>query len=164
MEEKSMITYGFIKCVKCSSFINFGTDLCPQCGEDHSSRWKNLLSESYICPQCGNEEYSMMEDLYRCIARFCERCHRGEQAKFTHDGVRWEYLSPPLASPLPETQTPTSPAFTQPIDPTPKCPTCGSNVVQKIGAMERGASIAGLGIFSRKINKSFKCKSCGHTW
>lgn len=46
----------------------------------------------------------------------------------------------------------------------PECPTCHSKNVQRISGLERGASIVGLGIFSKKINKSFKCKNCGHTW
>ena len=46
----------------------------------------------------------------------------------------------------------------------PKCPTCSSTNVQKIGTGERVASVAMLGIFSKKINKSFKCKNCGYTW
>lgn len=47
---------------------------------------------------------------------------------------------------------------------TPKCPTCQSTNIQRISGIERGASIIGLGIFSKKINKSFKCKNCGYTW
>lgn len=46
----------------------------------------------------------------------------------------------------------------------PKCPTCSSTNVQKIGTGERAVSVAMLGIFSKKINKSFKCKNCGYTW
>lgn len=46
----------------------------------------------------------------------------------------------------------------------PKCPTCGSTNIRKIGGVERGASIAAFGIFSRKINKTFKCDNCGYTW
>ncbi|MBD5551976.1 MAG: IS1 family transposase [Lachnospiraceae bacterium] len=46
----------------------------------------------------------------------------------------------------------------------PKCPTCSSTNVQKIGTGERAVSITMLGIFSKKINKSFKCKNCGYTW
>ena len=46
----------------------------------------------------------------------------------------------------------------------PKCPTCSSTNVQKIGTGERVVSVAMLGIFSKKINKSFKCKNCGYTW
>lgn len=47
---------------------------------------------------------------------------------------------------------------------TPKCPTCSSTNVQKIGGLERTSSVIMLGIFSKKINKTFKCKNCGYTW
>ncbi len=47
---------------------------------------------------------------------------------------------------------------------TPKCPTCGSSNVHKISGLERGASVMTLGLFSKKINKSYKCNSCKHTW
>lgn len=46
----------------------------------------------------------------------------------------------------------------------PKCPTCQSTNIQKISPTERVGSIAMWGIFSKKINKSFKCKNCGYTW
>lgn len=46
----------------------------------------------------------------------------------------------------------------------PKCPTCNSINVQKIGGLERVGSVAIFGLFSKKINKSFKCGNCGHTW
>ena len=46
----------------------------------------------------------------------------------------------------------------------PKCPTCGSTNIKKIGGVERGASIWAFGIFSKKINKTFKCGNCGYTW
>ena len=45
-----------------------------------------------------------------------------------------------------------------------KCPTCQSTNIRKMGGIERGASIYAFGIFSKKINKSFKCNSCGYTW
>lgn len=46
----------------------------------------------------------------------------------------------------------------------PRCPHCKSTNIAKIGTGERIGSIAVMGIFSKKINKSFKCKSCGYTW
>lgn len=33
-----------------------------------------------------------------------------------------------------------------------------------MSGVERGASIATFGIFSKKINKTFKCGNCGYTW
>ena len=46
----------------------------------------------------------------------------------------------------------------------PKCPTCGSTNIHSIGGLERAGSVAMLGLFSKKINKSFKCNQCGYTW
>lgn len=46
----------------------------------------------------------------------------------------------------------------------PKCPTCGSTNIKSISALNRGVSVAVLGIFSKKINKSFECRNCGYTW
>lgn len=46
----------------------------------------------------------------------------------------------------------------------PHCPTCNSTNVCRISGLERGVSIAMLGLFSKKINKSFKCNACGYTW
>lgn len=46
----------------------------------------------------------------------------------------------------------------------PHCPTCNSTNVTRMSGLERAASVAVLGLFSKKINKSFKCNSCGYTW
>ena len=46
----------------------------------------------------------------------------------------------------------------------PKCPTCQSTNIRKIGTLERGASVGMFGLFSKKINKTFKCNNCDYTW
>lgn len=46
----------------------------------------------------------------------------------------------------------------------PKCPTCQSTNIRKMGGVERGVSIYAFGLFSKKINKTFKCQNCGYTW
>lgn len=45
-----------------------------------------------------------------------------------------------------------------------KCPYCKSTNVTRISGIERVTSIAMLGIFSKKINKNFKCNSCKATF
>ena len=49
-------------------------------------------------------------------------------------------------------------------DSKPHCPHCKSTNISKIGTGARIGSIAMWGVFSKKINKSFKCKQCGYTW
>lgn len=55
-------------------------------------------------------------------------------------------------------------AFVEETSRVPKCPTCSSTNIRKMSGIERGASIATFGLFSKKINKTFKCNGCGYTW
>ena len=46
----------------------------------------------------------------------------------------------------------------------PKCPHCNSTDIEKITTMDRGISIAMVGLASGKIGKQYKCKKCKHMW
>lgn len=45
-----------------------------------------------------------------------------------------------------------------------KCPICGSTNVGKISTLNRGMSVATVGLASSKIGKQYECKSCKHKW
>lgn len=47
---------------------------------------------------------------------------------------------------------------------TPKCPTCGSLNVRKIGTLSRMASVGFFGLGSSKLGKTMECKDCGYKW
>lgn len=46
----------------------------------------------------------------------------------------------------------------------PKCPTCGSTNISKIGTFNRMLSTGFLGLASGKIGKTMRCKNCFYTW
>ena len=46
----------------------------------------------------------------------------------------------------------------------PKCPTCGSESVEKISLGSKVVGGAMWGIFSSNIRKSYKCNNCGYKW
>lgn len=46
----------------------------------------------------------------------------------------------------------------------PKCPSCGSTNISKIGVVNRVVSTHFLGLGSSKIGKTHKCNNCGTTW
>lgn len=46
----------------------------------------------------------------------------------------------------------------------PKCPSCGSSNVSKIGALGRAVSVGIWGLASSKIGKTHKCNNCGTTF
>lgn len=45
-----------------------------------------------------------------------------------------------------------------------KCPMCGKNAGKKITTASRAASVATVGLASKKIGKQYKCSNCGHMW
>lgn len=47
---------------------------------------------------------------------------------------------------------------------TPKCPSCGSANISKIGFLNRAVSTGFLGLASSKIGKTHKCNKCGSMW
>jgi hypothetical protein len=46
----------------------------------------------------------------------------------------------------------------------PKCPSCGSSNISKIGVVNKVISTALLGLASSKIGKTHKCNNCGTMW
>lgn len=46
----------------------------------------------------------------------------------------------------------------------PKCPTCGSPKIHKISTASKVASVALVGIFSRKVHTQWHCDNCGSEW
>lgn len=46
----------------------------------------------------------------------------------------------------------------------PKCPTCGSLDLEKIGTASKVLDVAFWGFASGKVKKTFHCKNCGYKW
>jgi len=46
----------------------------------------------------------------------------------------------------------------------PKCPTCGSQNIEKISVLSRATHAYAFGLFSKTAKSQFKCKNCGYKW
>ena len=104
----------------------------------------------YQCPNCGRT-YTEFQNVYYCGTCNYKLVNQEDIKKIKHPELsKREYHIIGRAE--------------DPTKPIPKCPTCQSTNTQKIGTGERVVSVAMMGIFSKKINKSFKCNSCGYTW
>lgn len=57
-----------------------------------------------------------------------------------------------------------SKAFMEEKNRGPKCPSCGSSNISKIGVVSRAVSVGIFGLASSKIGKTHKCNNCGTTW
>ena len=110
----------------------------------------------YKCKKCG-VPYSF--ELGKPYSKICPLCdiEMDMVEFFDYDTEPKENINTPSYNPITDPNSP----YYKPII---KCPTCQSTNVNKIGAGERVVSVATLGPFSNKINKTFKCRSCGYTW
>lgn len=142
-----------IKCPECEGSVSDRAEFCPHCGFPllkNNETTENRSNETKViekkCPICKSTKA-----IYSNGAITCSTCgfvievydeqkfdnHVSEIYKNKHDTVN-----------------------------IPKCPMCGSTDISPISTGERAMSIIGLGIFSKKINKSFKCNNpkCKYTW
>lgn len=46
----------------------------------------------------------------------------------------------------------------------PKCPTCNSTNISKIGGLNRALHGYAFGLFSKTARSQFECKNCGYKW
>ena len=111
----------------------------------------------YYCNTC-KKAYSF--DTSKTYSKLCPTCNIKMEFIDNTDGDTNLAESRKNTPPYDPTKDPNSPYYIPVI----KCPTCQSTNVKKIGTGERVVSVAMMGVFSKKINKSFKCNSCGYTW
>lgn len=126
------------------------TKLCMNCGE-----W---LHESFEeCRHCKGTELEIINsDIV--LGDYLDICKISKDPNFIKAMIEL-HDTDPIEYQLKISQ------FKQHIeDNKPHCPHCKSTNISSIGTGERVGSIAVWGIFSKKINKSFKCNSCGYTW
>lgn len=106
--------------------------------------------QMYQCPNCGRT-YSEFQNVY-----YCGNCN--------YKLLKQEDIKNINNSNLSKREYKVVGTVIDPTKPQPKCPTCQSTNIRKMGGIERGISIYAFGIFSKKINKTFKCQNCGYTW
>lgn len=133
----------------------------------------SLELECEICSnkievELPNDNISIVKDNY-CIVRnggkiLCRCGNRCQSGTVGYKEIKYPNNKNNIIYTSKQSQIAQANAQAQELLNKPKCPTCGSTNVKKIGGIERGASIAAFGIFSKKINKTFKCNNCGYTW
>lgn len=109
------------------------------------------------CKICGSKMNYLIENEGR-KSLFCETCNHFEDI-YASEELKQKWANEEKIKKQAEIK-----AEIEKNKTIPKCPTCSSTNIQKIGAGERLMSVAMLGLYSNKINKSFKCKNCGYTW
>lgn len=150
-----------------SQYLRF----CPNCNSKDleykhkiRGRYATYLDESnYTCEVCGNQvvDLNILSDEYKIIVDISSDPAFIKAMIELHDTDIIEYN---LKISQFKSQLEQQGSSKVQNDTTPRCPHCKSTNIKSISALNRGASIAMLGVFSKKINKSFECLNCKYTW
>lgn len=176
-----------INCPECNKEISDKAESCPYCGCPQSEFKFVFVKPDQdsinICPHCGY----INSVFYECIYCLTKMSNTGVTRNDLNDGVygdkeKWEEEQLKKVRTNPEfseeayqdritndndkyldvaKQIPISPYVPENA---PKCPTCNSTNIEKIGTGERVVSAALFGLFSRKVTKTYRCNSCGYMW
>lgn len=126
------------KCSDCGKEISRKAESCPQCGCP--------IEKTVTCARCGYDTdltYKQIQEKGFIVN--CENCGYEVRVTTPEEEIRRELQR--------ENEVKTV-----------ECPYCHSTNIHKITGTERAVSVIGLGLLSKKINKSFKCKKCGGTF
>lgn len=145
-----------------SKFVRFCRNCNKNSNNESSLRGKGysiyLPEDKYICEICGEEliDLSMLSLDYDILTNI------SNDLRFIESMIELSERNP-IEYQLKMSQFKINSSSKQENN-TPKCPHCNSTNIKPISALNRGASIAMWGIFSKKINKSFECINCKYTW
>lgn len=144
------------KCPKCGAMQVNDIDnaktydkMCCCCGFMVASINKQDYVSKFECPDCGSLSGTLEENDFKLGVR-CSNCGKLHIMLEKHTTINNRNSAPDQN------------ANTN-IN-VPKCPHCNSINIKPISTGERIGSIVTLGIFIKKINKSFKCLECKYTW
>lgn len=151
---------------------------CPCCGKIAIRETPDEIIP--FCKRCGSREPLINPNENETYEELCEEAKRafGEDSGYTFSALleqKYHITKNPLynkeiADYVTKKESEESRAITNAVcqraeeAAKPHCPTCGSTNIKKLDVVDRAVSVGFFGIFSNKINKSFKCKDCGCTW
>lgn len=130
------------------------------------------MSVSYmsICPKCAN--FKMMSNC--CGGNVIKTDTTFEEAMQLSDKQEEDLINHYIENLIKDTYDPKAREYREankkhPFDSympddSPKCPTCQSTNISKIGTINRMVSTGLFGLASSKIGKTHKCNKCGTTW
>ena len=154
-----------INCPECNKEISDKAETCPHCG--YKLPKQEPMFQGVYCPKCLKASWTKDGIGETCI--FCNTKMK-KSIYATYDEVHQFCENHPELKQSPEFS---QEAYNKRVNYVPvdymnvnaiKCPTCGSSNDQNIQTGERVASVAMFRLFSKKMNKSFKCNNCGYTW
>lgn len=140
---------------------NINLHYCEKCQIHYFPDFESALVPE-ICEKCGGTliDAGFNYDEYKQLpkSKKCNNCKRKYPKRFIKCPICYEQLVKVSTTNKKVTSVPEKQINI------PKCPTCGSTNIQRIGTGEKIVSGAVWGLFSNKVHKVYKCNNCKYMW
>lgn len=141
-----------------------------------------MAGHHYYCPYCGTIQRKVNTICIKCQtpnnlseSLYDSEYYRNKSLEKYGDYKHWYdfILEEIKANPLfneelfnsePTRTKPTTILNKQETNNIPKCPTCNSTNIVKIGNLKRATYGYAFGLFSKTARSQFECKNCGYKW
>lgn len=151
-----------IICPECGKQISDKTTTCIHCGCPIKKDENPHISKKfvYMCMSnsCLSNPFKEFNE-YKEEVQICPDC--GKQLEYYETEIIDNNTNLVIKRSTEESQEDTNSMQLLNI---PKCPTCSSTDVKKIGSISKVAGAVTFGIFSKTAKSQFKCNSCGYKW
>lgn len=153
-----------IKCLECGKEISDKATVCIHCGCP-IKKDKNLHTTKkfvYMCmsTSCLSNPFKEFDE-YKGRIQVCPDC--GKQLEYYETEIIDNDTNLVVKRSVEESHENMHNTSSQ-LSNMPKCPTCSSTNVKKIGSISKVAGAVTLGIYSKTAKSQFKCNSCGYKW
>lgn len=164
-----------IFCPECNKKISDRAINCPNCGLPLSpindTNIKETKYDLILIKYTGNNDF-VAETIYnncycslgeaRRIIQSCPSAIMKNVSLSKLTAIQKELLQYRIITEI--VQATDRPAISKKVNFKPKCPTCGSNNVNKISTMNRAVHGYAFGLFSKTARSQFECLDCGYKW
>lgn len=151
-----------IICSECGKEISDKATACIHCGcpikKDEPSHISKKFVYMCMSNSCLSNPFKEFNE-YKEGIQICPDC--GKQLEYYETEIIDNNTSLVIKRSTEESQENTNNAQHFNI---PKCPTCSSTNVKRIGSISKVAGAVTFGLFSKSAKSQFKCNSCGYKW
>lgn len=153
-----------IKCLECGREISDKATVCIHCGCP-IEKDRNLYATKkfvYMCmsTSCLSNPFKEFDE-YKGEIQVCPDC--GKQLEYYETEIIDNDTNLVVKRSVEEAYGNMHNTSAQ-LSNMPKCPTCSSTNIKKIGSISKVAGAVTFVIFSKTAKSQFECKNCGYKW
>lgn len=158
-------------CLKCKRNLFDKDNQCDKCGcaDIMDKKEYDILCSKFESATNKEKEQLRKSEEYSIICKYkfiidTNNTPEKRKEQSEHDKKRYKQEMEQYRRELAMKQKQSEQVKNEKEQNTPKCPTCGSTNVEPISTGRKAIELFALGLTSKTVGKSYRCKNCKYYW